>query len=45
MMMLDLGCRLWYHVAWCPLIILLINLGTASEIPSLILSADLIYVT
>ena len=42
--MLDLGCRLWYHVAWRPLIFL-INLGTASEIPSLILSPDLIYIT
>ena len=40
MMMLDLGHRLWYHVTWHPLIILLIDLGTASEIPilSLILS-------
>ena len=45
MMMLNLDCRLWYHVAWRPLIFLLIYLGTASEIPSLILSTDLIYIT
>ena len=45
MMMLihDVGCGIKSLTR--PLIFLLINLGTASEIYSLILSTDLIYIT